>query len=143
MSSYVTAELRRLVAQRADGLCEYCLVDESDTFLGCQVDHIVSEKHGGPTSADNLAHACAFCNRAKGSDVGSITQAGAFCRFYNPRTDLWSDHFELDGVTIKPRTDVGEATARILALNALDRLLERQALALVGRFPIAAAIARM
>lgn len=143
MSSYVSAELRRLVAQRADGVCEYCLVHESDTFVGCQVEHVISEKHGGPTAPENLAYACAFCNRAKGSDVGSITQAGDFCRFFNPRTDLWADHFELDGVTIKPRTEVGEATVRILRFNALDRLLERQALALVDRYPSESAVIRM
>ena len=72
MSSYVSAALRRLVAERAAYLCEYCLLHEEDTFFGCEVDHIISEKHGGPTVAENLAYACAFCNRAKGSDVGSI-----------------------------------------------------------------------
>ena len=79
MSSYVSTELRALVARRADWLCEYCLIAEEDTFLGCHVDHVISEKHGGPTSADNLAYACVFCNQAKGSDVGSIIKSsGAF-----------------------------------------------------------------
>ena len=27
---YILPDLRRLVAQRADGLCEYCLISESD-----------------------------------------------------------------------------------------------------------------
>jgi len=75
MSSYVSTELRRQVVGRAAGLCEYCMIHESDTYLGCQVDHIVSEKHGGPTISENLAYACVFCNRAKGSDVGSVTAA--------------------------------------------------------------------
>src|SRR5919199_3730865 len=101
MSSYVSAELRRLVAQRANGLCEYCLIHESDTFLGCQVDHVISEKHGGTTELDNLAYACTFCNRAKGTDVGSIVRStGIFCRFFNPRLDQWAEHFELDGARI-------------------------------------------
>jgi 5-methylcytosine-specific restriction endonuclease McrA len=69
MTSYISADLRQLVASRAAHRCEYCLIDEDDTYLGCQVDHIISEKHGGPTLADNLAYACAFCNRAKGSDM--------------------------------------------------------------------------
>jgi len=33
-SSYISAELRRLVQDRARGLCEYCLLHESDTYLG-------------------------------------------------------------------------------------------------------------
>ena len=99
MSSYVSPVLRRLVAVRAEYLCEYCLIHADDTFFGCEVDHIISEKHGGPTEADNLAYACAFCNRAKGSDIGSLVRpAGTFSRFFNPRTDLWGAHFTLDGV---------------------------------------------
>ena len=144
MSSYVGAAVRRLVAVRADFLCEYCLVHEDDTVFGCEVDHIISEKHGGATDAENLAYACAFCNRAKGSDIGSIVPGtGRFVRFFNPRTDRWAEHFALDGVTIVPLSDIGEVTSRILAFNDSDRLLERQTLQAVGRYPSAAAVARM
>jgi len=115
MSSYVPEELRRIVVTRADGLCEYCLIHERDTFVGCQVDHIISEKHGGPTDAGNLAHACAWCNRAKGSDVGSLDPAtGQFVRFYNPRTDVWSDLFQLVGARIEWKTPIGAVTVRLL-----------------------------
>jgi hypothetical protein len=144
MSSYVSAPVRRLVAVRADFLCEYCLVHEDDTVFGCEVDHIISEKHGGATDAENLAYACAFCNRAKGSDIGSIVPGtGRFVRFFNPRTDRWAEHFTLDGVTIVPVSDISEVTSRILAFNDSDRLLERQTLQAVGRYPSAAAVARM
>jgi len=67
---YISEELRRRVATRADYLCEYCLIHKDDTFLGCEIDHIISLKHGGTNDEDNLAHACAFCNRQKGSDIG-------------------------------------------------------------------------
>ena len=144
MSSYVGAAVRRLVAVRADFLCEYCLVHEDDTVFGCEVDHIISEKHGGATDAENLAYACAFCNRAKGSDIGSIVPGtGRFVRFFNPRTDRWAEHFALDGVTIVPLSDIGEVTSRILAFNDSDRLFERQTLQTVGRYPTAAAVARV
>lgn len=88
MSSYGSADLRRLVVRRAGGICAYCLIHEDDPFLGCQVDHIVSEKHGGPTTPENLAYACAPCNRAKSSDVGGITPIGGFSRFFNSRLCL-------------------------------------------------------
>jgi len=144
MSSYINAALRRLVATRAEYLCEYCLIHEEDAFFGCEVDHILSEKHGGQTEVDNLAYACAFCNRSKGSDVGSIVRrTGAFVRFFNPRTDLWADHFALDGVTIMTLSDMGEVTARILDFNNGERLLERQTLQTLGRYPSAAALVRM
>ena len=143
MSSYVSAELRRLVTERSGRLCEYCLIQESDTFLGCEVDHVISEKHGGPTELANLAYACVFCSRSKGSDIGSITATGDFCRFFNPRLDVWGKHFQLDGVKILPLTDVGEVTIRILELNSVGRLLERQALTLVHRYPSDSAVVRM
>jgi hypothetical protein len=64
-------------------------------------------------------------------------------RFFNPHTDRWAEHFTLDGVTIVPLSDIGEVTTRILAFNDSDRLLERQTLQVVGRYPSAAAAARM
>lgn len=144
MTSYISAELRRLVIDRAERICEYCLIHEDDTFFGCHVDHIISEKHGGPTEAHNLALACTFCNRYKGSDIGSIIwTTNTFVRFFNPRTDRWANHFALDDVVIKPLTDIGEVTARILEFNNCDRLLERQTLQAVGRYPSASALARI
>jgi hypothetical protein len=144
MTSLVRADLRRLVESRANRLCEYCLIHESDTYLGCQVDHIISEKHGGSTEHDNLAYACTFCNRAKGTDLGSITASTAeFVRFFNPRTDRWADHFSLNGAVIEPKTSVGEATSRILRFNDTERLLERETLIQIARYPHEDAIALM
>ena len=126
--------------ERAQGLCEYCLIHEEDTFFGCQVDHIISEKHGGLTDARNLAWACAFCNRFKGTDLGSIaSETGQLTPFFNPRADRWSEHFRLEGARIVPRTAVGEVTVRLLGFNAVDRIEERSALSHVGRYPSTAA----
>lgn len=133
--TYIPANLRRLVSDRAKDLCEYCLIHEDDVYLGCQVDHIISEKHGGLTEQSNLAYACVFCNRYKGSDIGSVTTESVFTRFYNPRTDSWSEHFALDGILIKTLSNIGEVTARILDFNSVDRLLERQILKELGRYP--------
>lgn len=48
--TYISKELRNLVAQRASYLCEYCLVAEVHRSSRYQVDHIISEKHGGSTT---------------------------------------------------------------------------------------------
>jgi hypothetical protein len=90
---------------------------------------VISENHDGQTEASNLAYACAFCNRAKGSDVGSIVQrTGAFVRFFNPRIDCWAEHFVLDCARIVALSDIGEVTIRILDINNEERLFERQTL---------------
>jgi hypothetical protein len=142
--TYIPAELRRLIVARAEGLCEYCLIAEEDTFLGCEVDHIISEKHGGPTSADNLAVACVFCNQAKGSDVGSIHwETRTFHRFFNPRADRWGEYFVLAGAIIEPITNIGAVTARILGFNTDDRVLERRLLRSASRYPSLTAARRM
>lgn len=143
MSSYISEHLRQVVALRADHLCEYCLIHEQDTFFGCEVDHVISQKHGGLTESDNLAYACFFCNRRKGSDIGSLSNTGAFVRFFNPRQDRWGDHFRIEGLLISPISEIGEATARILHFNVEDRILERRILTAAGRFPSSSALVHM
>lgn len=144
MSSYVSAALRRLVIERAERLCEYCLIHEEDTFLGCQLEHIISEKHGGATISENLALACVFCNRAKGTDIAALSpRTRTLSRLFNPRTDRWSEHFHMDGVRISALTDIGEATVWLLGFNSRDRVMEREALIKVGRFPSPPARKRM
>ena len=136
MSSYVPVELRRLVRERAGGICEYCLLREADTFLGNEVDHIVSEKHGGPTTAENLAFACAPCNRAKGTDIASLApQTNQLVRLFNPRVDRWGEHFKLAGAEIVALTAIGEVTQHILELNAPQRIQERLELIYAGAIP--------
>jgi hypothetical protein len=142
--TYIAADLRRLVVARAEALCEYCLIADEDTFYGCEADHIISEKHGGPTKADNLAYACVCCNQAKGSDVGSIHwETNTFVRFFNPRIDAWATHFELVGSRVQGLTPIGVVTAHILAFNTRERTLERETLQEIGRYPNDAAMKRM
>lgn len=126
MARWISADLRQTIVERAKQVCEYCLISETDTFYGCEVDHIISLKHGGSTELANLAYACALCNRAKGSDVGSIAMSGEFTRFFNPRTDRWAEHFRLEGATIQPLTIIGEVTVRIFGFNESTRVRERE-----------------
>jgi hypothetical protein len=140
--AYIGADLRRQVVARANRICEYCLIHQEDTFFGCEVDHIISQKHGGPTEEGNLALACLICNRNKGSDIASLLpEKGELVRLFNPRIDRWQEHFSItaDGVTIGAMTPIGEATVRMLCLNQSERLLERQALRAEGRYPPEAA----
>jgi hypothetical protein len=133
---YLSQELRREVADRAQHICEYCLISEQDTAFGCSVDHIISIKHGGSSSVENLAYACVFCNRYKGSDIGSILwDTQEFLRFFNPRKDHWGDHFQLNQAIIYPLTGIGSVTLQILGMNDPDRLQERQILTVQNQYP--------
>jgi hypothetical protein len=129
-TTYIPADLRRRVMLRSEGCCEYCRIPEDATANGCEVDHIIAEKHNGATTEDNLAYACFFCNRNKGSDIGSYKPGtNIFVRFFNPRSDAWNAHFQLDPsdeITVLPLTDIGEVTIRLLGFNDVHRLQERQ-----------------
>lgn len=92
------------------------------------MDHIISRKHGGQTVLENLAFACFYCNRHKGSDIASLADSGQLTRLFNPRTDDWNEHFFQNGRRIEGKTVVGEVTTRLLQFNLPDRLLERSKL---------------
>ena len=58
-----------------------------------------------------------------------------FVHLFNPRIDDWHAHFRLGDARIEPLTEIGEATVRLLRLNAPDRVLQRQALQQIGVYP--------
>ena len=94
--TYIPAALRQFVRERARDRCEYCLIPESVTFALHWIDHIVAEKHGGKTEAENLANSCILCNQKKGSDLTSIDpETGAIVALFHPRRERWTDHFRL------------------------------------------------
>jgi len=80
--------------------------------------------------------ACQPCNRSKGSDLGSLPDSSTnLVRFFNPRTDAWTEHFRLDtDAKIKYLTEIGEVTVFILRFNDSDRIAERQGLIELGRY---------
>jgi hypothetical protein len=142
MSDAVSARLRRLVVQRAHGICEYCLIHQEDACFSFNIDHIVSRKQRGPTTSANLALSCLRCNVAKGTDPGTfIGRPPRLVRLYHPRQDRWDGHFRLAAARIVPVSEVGEATVRLLDLNAPDRLLLRRSLIKAGRYPSIEALA--
>ena len=71
-TTYIPIALRRLVENRAQHRCEYCLIPAQIAFFTHEIDHIIAEKHGGKTDSENLAYTCWRRNRHKGSDLGSF-----------------------------------------------------------------------
>ena len=124
--SYISTALRKQVTNRADSKCEYCKFSQALSFFTFEMEHIISEKHDGGTTLDNLALACPPCNRAKGSDLGSIDSVTQkLTPFFHPRLQQWSEHFRFANVSIVPLTAEGRVTEKILQFNSLDRISER------------------
>jgi hypothetical protein len=112
------------------------LLHDSQSFIGHEIDHIKSVKHGGSNEADNLAYACYYCNQHKGSDIGTaLPPDDEYVRFYPPRKDTWLEHFEFNGSLIVAKTSYAQATINILRFNEPDRLIERQILSESGAYP--------
>lgn len=129
------AALRRLVVDRAQGRCEYCLTPAALATLPHQIDHIRAQKHRGPTSADNLCYACAECNAPKGPNISGIDpHSGRMVRLFHPRRDVWREHFEWDGPSLRGRTSIGRATIEVLNINLPERVETRRLLIRAGLF---------
>jgi hypothetical protein len=130
------AALEAWVRQRANGRCEYCHFPERFAELPFQMDHIVARQHGGTATAENLALACCHCNRHKGpnlSGMDPVTQRVA--RLFDPRTQIWEEHFSWLGPLLAGKTEVGRATVQALNVNRLDAVAVRELLMAEGVYP--------
>jgi hypothetical protein len=133
---HIPSKLRQLVSARARECCEYCLIHEDDRPETHAIDHVIALRHGGLTEAENLALACAVCNNLKGTDLSAIDPLNKMIvPLFNPRTQIWDDHFELAGAEIIGRTATGRATVALLQLDSYERLSYRRNLAEAGRYP--------
>lgn len=129
MSEFIPIAMRRILRERAARRCEYCHAHETDCFLPHEPDHILSIKHGGSTTLDNLAWSCWECNRRKGSDLSSVDlETGRVVRLFHPRQDLWDTHFQWVEGRIIPQTEIGRVTEYFLQMN-------RRRAASARRFP--------
>lgn len=134
--SQVSASLERVVRERAAGKCEYCLYPERYAIKRHEIDHFIAKKHRGKDVSDNLCLSCIDCNRHKGTDLAAIDpETDEPTLLFNPLRDIWSEHFRLEGATIKGITSKGRATADLLHFNAPERIAERVTLVELGIYP--------
>lgn len=136
--AYIAAEFRRQVRADAGARCGYCHSPEAFLGMPLDIEHIVPEALGGPTVRENLWLACTRCNDFKGDRSDAIDPAtGERVPIFNPRTQLWSDHFawSLDGTSIEGRSPTGRATVDALHLNNEFIIVARQFWVEAGRWP--------
>jgi hypothetical protein len=93
-SSPCMNEFAREVRRRASDRCEYCQLPQSAFWRPFHIEHIVARQHGGLSRPDNLALACWNCNLKKGLNLSGIDPGtGRMAALFNPRGDLWDEHF--------------------------------------------------
>src|SRR5438445_9307943 len=118
-SNQAGADLLRHVTARARDCCEYCLSQRRFSPSPFSAEHVLPRSRGGKAEARNLALSCQGCNNHKYSHITGIDPAsGHEVLLYNPRVDIWSDHFawSSDLATIIGLTSRGRATALRLKL---------------------------
>jgi hypothetical protein len=100
------------------------------------MDHIIAQKHRGPTVLDNLALCCLDCNSHKGPNIAGIDPiTRALTPLFNPRRDVWHEHFEWQGAILIGITPIGRTTGAVLEMNNPFQLLTRESLIQEGLFP--------
>lgn len=134
--SFVSAELRRLVLERAKNRCEYCGPSQLGQEASFHVDHITPAAAGGRTTSDNLALACVSCSLRKAArTTATDRETGTEVALFNPRLDEWSEHFRWEGVVLAALTAKGRATIHALSMNRALVLSIREEEAVLGRHP--------
>jgi hypothetical protein len=124
------------VWRRARATCEYCGMAQALNPLPYEIDHIISEQHGGRTELANLALACLSCNKRKGPNLAGFDPLSKrLVPLFNPRKQLWRRHFRWEGPILVGQTRVGRATIVVLGINRPDYVDFRQELIEEEVFP--------
>lgn len=124
-----------MVARAADR-CEYCTLSQAGQEATFHVDHVIPRAAGGETVLENLALACVSCSLHKAARQTWVDpDTGNVVLLYNPRRDIWSQHFRWDGVYLIALTHAGRATVNALLMNRPTILAIREEEAALGRHP--------
>jgi len=136
--AYISKVLRERISAQARHRCGYCLTQEAVVGVQMEIDHLIPEVFGGLTHEKNLWLACSPCNDAKGSRIAALDAvSGEVVRLFNPRDQLWSEHFawSVKGDLIIGLTSIGRATVQALKLNRASLVMARQLWVTVGWHP--------
>jgi hypothetical protein len=117
---YIPIAIQRKIKELSNGYCEYCLHPENHSTDFFQFDHIIPIVEGGSNELKNLARCCGFCNNLKKGKThyfDSVTNS--LFPIFNPRKEIWTDHFEWsdDFLLLHGLTKTGQATIDLLQLN--------------------------
>lgn len=102
------------------------------------LEHIIPRSAGGNNSHDNRALSCWNCNSSKSNRVdGTDPDSGVAVSLFDPRKQVWSDHFKWDSsfTLILGTTACGRATVAQLDMNAHSQQVARPLWIASGYWP--------
>jgi hypothetical protein len=134
----ISSIVRQQVIERAKNCCEYCVSQVRFSPDPFSIEHILPRSKGGSDSNKNLAFSCQGCNGHKHTATQAVDPIkGDVTDLYNPRTNLWDEHFIWDEnfSIIVGKTAIGRATVMRLRLNREGVVNLRQVLRELDRHP--------
>jgi hypothetical protein len=137
-SQYIPVTLRQRVAEIARFRCGYCLTSQRIIGPLLEIEHIVPEARGGSSDEEKLFMACPACNSHKSQRIDAVDpESLTIVPLFNPRTDLWNEHFEWieEGAVILGKTSKGRATVAVLNMNHPDIVAARRLWVMAGWHP--------
>lgn len=138
MTSVISDELYRRLQDQAGRLCGFCRTSSKITGQPLTIEHIIPIARGGSSEEDNLWLSCRRCNEFKGTQLEGVdSETGDSVSLFNPRQQLWHEHFAWsgDGTHIIGLTPTGRATIAALKLNNVDIVGARLLWVSVGWHP--------
>jgi len=103
-----------------------------------EIEHIIPSSLGGATERENLWLACSMCNDHKGNRISAADPISSeIVRPYDPRTQLWSEHFQWNASAdmILGKTPTGRATIVAIRLNRVEVVEARKSWVIAGWHP--------
>lgn len=102
--------------------CAYCTMSEAEaTAIRFTIDHY-EPRAAHPELVNeysNLMYACDECNQRKGNRYPPSNARANGYRFFRPDEDAYSTHFELSGIRLEGKTNVGSYSIEAIDLNRL------------------------
>jgi len=129
----VSSSVREQVEKRARHRCEYCQTIMESSTERFEMEHVIPQSKGGQSLLENLALSCRGCNGFKHNKMEGIDSlTNCIVPLFNPRKDVWKEHFtwDINPLFLIGLTSTGRATIEILKLNrpqliGVRKLLEK------------------
>jgi hypothetical protein len=134
--SEISPALHAQVVLRAGHRCEYCRLSQLSQGATFHIDHVIPRAAAGPTTADNLALACVSCSLRKWARrTATDPDSGEQVPLFNPRTQVWAEHFRWERERVVGLTPTGRATVAAHAMSRPLIIAIRQEETVRGRHP--------
>lgn len=109
----ISNKTRAQIVRLSNYRCSYCHISLNNNKA--EVDHIYPRAKGGTDDLSNLTLACGNCNTRKSDLISAIDPVTneEHCLF-NPKKQLWDEHFHIWAGDVCGKTKIGRATAHVL-----------------------------